>query len=215
MLTDSTSAWIDGYLRPRYPELVPLYVEACSILSSVRESGRLTEGQANRLFELASSPRTPLGENVAGMLGDLAGNFSEAQNIVARLSDAGQVHCRINALVALDSFHVGPLHARLISALLCDKSMKVRALASSKAMSFGMSELVPDLDRAIEKETNEKLRTELEWNRTLLRDGYLVRGQPNGTVWVTCKQGGGVVSRSFPEAQFESEGRKWIAEQRR
>ena len=213
MLTDIEKSWVDEYLKPRYPELVPLYLEACSVASEARQSGQLTEAQANRLLELASSPRTPLSENVAGMLGQLAGSLPSAQAVLTTLAAAPRVLCRINALAALQELPVGRLHVQLISAALRDKSRRVRALAADKAMGFGMRDLLPELEHAVNHEQDSKLRDSLAWNLALLRDGYLVKQNSNGTVWVSCRRGGSVVSRSFPAGQFETDGRQWIAEQ--
>jgi hypothetical protein len=211
--SDCEASWVDTYLKPRYPELVPLYTEACSIASEARASGRLTAPRARRLIELASSARTPLGENVAGMLGELAAAMPEAQDAIAALAEARQVHGRINALVAIESFPVGPRHHRLIGMLLRDRSRRVRGLAADKAVSFGLKELLPELNQAVEAETNPELRDELEGQVALLRDGYRVRARDDGSMWVTCRKGRGVVSRFFSLGQFESEGRRWIAEQ--
>jgi hypothetical protein len=213
MSSDIEAIWIDTYLKPRYPELVPLCTEARSIASDAQASGRLTVPQARRLIELASSARTPLGENVAGMLGELAGAIPEAQDAIAALAEARQVHGRINALVAIESFPVGRLHVRLIGVLLRDRSRRVRGLAADKAVSFGLKELLPELIQAVQAETNPELREELEAQVALLRDGYRVSARDDGSVWVTCRKGRGVVSRRFSVGQFESEGQRWIAEQ--
>lgn len=213
MLTESESSWVEGYLIPRYPELVALYIEARSIASSAKVSGKITSDQIHRLVEFASSTRTPLSENVAGMLGELA-SFGEAQEAVLGLAQAGQLHCRVNALVALDSTTSESLCVSVISRLLMDKSSKVRALAGSKAMSFGIKSLIQNLDKAIKDEKQQKIRADLEWDRDLLRDDYIVKNQGDGRVYVTCRQKGGVISTSFPEAEFESKGRKWIEKQR-
>jgi hypothetical protein len=147
------------------------------------------------------------------MLGELAAAIPEAQDAIAALAEARQVHGRVNALVALEAFPVGRLHVRLIGMLLRDRSRRVRGLAADKAMSFGLKELLPELVQAVEAETNPELHDELEAQVTLLRDGYRISARDDGSVWVTCRKGRGVVSRRFSVGQFESEGQRWIAEQ--
>jgi hypothetical protein len=213
VLSASEASWIESYLKPRYPDLVASYIQAREIVSAARVSGQLTAGQADQLAIMASSRRKPLGENVAGMVGELAADFPEADRVLQHLATAREVHCRINALAALDSITPCSTHIRLVALLLRDRSAKVRALAASKAMSFGLKELVPALSDAIERETNEKLRAELRWNCDLLRDGYSCKDQGDGCLWISCRRDGGVVSTSFRVKEFESEGRRWIAEQ--
>ncbi len=202
MSSDRETSWVNTYLRSRYPELVPLYAEACSIAAEAKASACLTAPQARRLSELAASSRAPLGENVAGLLGELAAAIPEAQDAIAALAGARQVHGRINALVAIESFPVGRLHVRLIGMLLRDRSRRVRRLAADKAMGFGMKELLPELIQAVQAETNLQLRDELEAQVALLRDGYRVRALDDGSVWVTCRKDRGLVSRRFYVRQF-------------
>jgi hypothetical protein len=146
------------------------------------------------------------------MIGELAVIFLQAQDALRQLASSHQAHCRLNALVALNSFSPSPLHIELIEKLLQDKSVKVRLLAASQALSCGVKSLVRALNDAIDRESTPKVKVELEWNRNLLRDGYIATSRDDGSVWVTCRQGGGVISTSFPADQFESKGRKWISE---
>ena len=212
MLSESESSWVEVYLRPRYPELVEGYVEARGIVFSAQSTKHLATVDVQRLVAMAQSERKPLGENVSCMLGELAVSFPQAQDALRQLALSPAAHCRINALAALDSFPPSALHFELIERLLQDKSTKVRALAASKALSCGARGLLSALGSAIEREKNPELRAELEWNRSLLRDGYISTTREDGSVWVTCRRGGGVISASFPADQFESKGRQWIAE---
>ncbi len=215
MLTKSESSWLETYLQPRYPELVPEYLEAHAIASTARAAGHLEAESAARLVELASRSRKPLGENVAAMIARLAATLPAARDAIRTLAGARVVHGRINALVALGWLSWGDLHDELVSRLLRDASTKVRALAASAMMESGVTSLVPLLDDAITTETSEKLRAELVWNRDLLRDGWVADTPVDGRIWVTCRRRSGTVSMSFTTDEFEIKGHEWIASQRR
>lgn len=215
MLTKSESSWLETYLRPRYPELVPEYLEAHGIASSARAAGHLDAEAAARLVELASRPRRPLAENVAAMIARLAGTLPAARDAIRTLAGAKVVHGRVSALIALSGLSWGDLHDELVSRLLRDASTKVRELAASAVRESGITSLVPLLDDAIAAETNEKLRFQIARARDLLRDGWVADAPVDGHIWVTCRRRNGIVSMSFTTDAFESKGREWIASQRR
>ncbi len=215
MLTKSESSWLETYLQPRYPELVPEYLEAHAIASTARTAGHLDAEAAARLVELASRPRKPLGENVAAMIAGLAGTLPAARDAIRTLAGAKVVHGHVNALVALCGLSWCDLHDELVSRLLRDPSIKVRALAASAVRESGITSLVPLLDNAIAAETNEKLRVQIARDRDLLRDGWVADAPVDGRIWVTCRRRSGTVSMSFTTDTFETKGREWIASQRR
>ncbi len=205
-----TESWIKGYLEPRYPELVAPYREAERICDTALASGQLTESSLSTLLESAKSARTPLGENVSGMLGSLAGRFSIVQDAIRAMARDKKAHVRINALVALDSEQQSPLNAEILSAALRDRSARIRALAADKIMTFGLQCLLPQLEEAIASEAKPELQATLIWERGLLRDGFRIVDAGDGRVNVTCRMGGGVVSKLFSKREMETTGRQWI-----
>jgi len=199
-------------LEPRYPELVAPYRAAERIRDAALDSGVLHEGDLAAILESAKSSRTPLGENVAAMLGELADRFDAARASIRQLAQDSKVHVRVNALVALHSHSLSQLHQQILASALRDRSARVRGLAADKIMSFGLRPLLPALEDAIARESKPDLRAVMEWERDLLRDGFRTEGKEDGTVWVTCRRPGGTTSRSFPIEEMETTGRKWIRE---
>ena len=164
-MASTEDSWVRDYLQPRYPELVAPYLRALHASRSALVKGALSPDVVQDLVESARSRRTPLGENVASMIGDLANHFSAARDAIKSLACDPSVHVRINALVALSSYAVSHLHEELLSAALTDRSARVRALAADKIMSMDLRQLVPTLETAIARESKPELRATLEWER--------------------------------------------------
>lgn len=211
-MSEVTESWIKGYLEPRYPELVAPYRQAERIREAALRSGQLSESSLSVLLGSAESARTPLGENVSGMLGSLADRFPLVRDAIRAMARDKRAHVRINALVALESHEKSPLHDEILSTALRDRSAKIRALAADKIMGFGLRRLLPELEDAIAREAKPELQGALVWERDLLRDGFRIVDTHNGRVNVTCRTAGGVVSTSFSSNEMETKGRQWIKE---
>jgi hypothetical protein len=97
-VSEVTESWIREYLEPRYPELVAPYREAESIRDAALVSGQLSESSISLLVKGAKSPRTPLGENISGMLGSLADQFPQVKDAIRAMFRDKKMHVRINAL---------------------------------------------------------------------------------------------------------------------
>ncbi|MEA3099475.1 MAG: hypothetical protein QOF74_3715 [Caballeronia mineralivorans] len=212
MVLEVTESWIKEYLEPRYPELVAPYREAERIREAALKSGHLSESSLSLLLESARSARTPLGENVSGMLGSLADRFPLVRDAVRMMARDKKAHVRINALVALDSQQKSPLNDEILSGALRDRSARIRALAADKIMTFGLRYLLSELEEAIAREAKPELRATLAWERDLLRDGFRIVDTGDGRVNVTCRTGGGVTSTSFSKNEMKTKGRQWIKE---
>jgi hypothetical protein len=124
--------WVRDYLRPRYPELVAPYIEASRLYRNAKRRGAVTSSALKTLLTYARSPRTPLGENVASMLGELYDIDKSVATAIRQLATGRQVHERINSLVALDSCSTSSLHTELFALALGDRSTRVRELAEDK-----------------------------------------------------------------------------------
>jgi hypothetical protein len=206
-------SWVRDYLRPRFPELVAPYLEALQITEQAKLKGELSRAALETLLVHAKSRRTPLGVNVAGMLGSLYEVHSHVGEAIRALACGGSVHERINALVALDSCSTAKLHVELFAAALTDRSARVRALAADKIVGHGIGELHEQLEAAHQREAKPGLKAELATQVEWLTKGYSLKRE-DGAVWVTCRiPGRGTVGTSFPTSEFESKGRAWIKAQ--
>jgi hypothetical protein len=155
-----------------------------------------------------------LSEYAAGLLGRLARRFQVAKDSIQRLSVDRRLRARVNALVALESFEVCDLHEAIARVALEDRSTKVRNLAADKIRGWNLRQLLPDLERAIAREPKLELRTTLEKQRDLLRDGYSLKHDADGSVWITYQQAtGGLIGRWVPAEEFRSKGAAAIAKE--
>jgi len=206
-----TDSWVREYLQPRFPELVKPFLDALDLCRRAHSSGALTAMDAQKLLAHARSTRTPLGENAAAFLGELCDSQSAACEVVRTLASSSRVHERVNALVALDSCQAGELHVEILASALADRSARVRALAADKVVGHGVKSLIAELDSAIAREKDSKLRAELTTNRALLAYGYDVRHEGE-FVYVTCRPPRwSSTFKRFSLAEFENEGNEWIA----
>ena len=215
MKTDTTEAWIRDFLQPRYPELVAPYRKAEELCEVAKQTGLLPPDAIATLLVSARSVRTPVGESVSGMIGELADRFDAARDAIRQMAGDTKVHVRVNALVALESHSLSQLHRDVLASALRDRSARVRSLAADKIMCFGLSDLLPDLEAAIGRETKAEVQATLKWGRDLLLDGYRIEEKDDGRAWVTCRTGAGVVSTSFSIEEMETRGREWIAQNAR
>lgn len=215
MTTDfanATDEWVREYLQPRYPELVHAFLDAQTSHTHAMATGRIAPSALERLVAHARSPRTPLGENVAAMIGNLYAKIPSLEAAIRALATGSRVHERVNALVALDSGPPTELHVELLACLLQDKSARVRALAADKIVVHRLEALASALEAAAARERNPRVADHLRSSIDYLRQRFHVL-QVNESFWVTCRPrpGGSSVSKLFTQAQFETTAPAWIA----
>ena len=202
--------WVLEYLVPRRPELVASFLEAREICDRVGRTKSLESGDAERLLGFARSPHTPLGENVASMIGERYAKVPSLGTIIRALAGGRLIHERINALVALSSYPSTDLHSELLAHLLRDKSARIRELAADKIVDHGLTGLHTELEAAVARESNPKVLDALRSDIEYLRCGFLVR-RAGEDVWVTCRQPRkGSTSKLFTREEFDAEGSAWI-----
>ena len=168
-------SWVRDYLKPRYPELVSSYLEASKLYRGSKKRRSVNARALDKLLSHATNPRTPVGENVASMIGELYDIDESVEVAIRKLAGGGQVHERINALVALDSCRTTKLHDELLAELLVDRSARVRALAADKIVGHGLRTLLSKLREAHRREEKKEVKTELEADIEYLTKGMHVR----------------------------------------
>ena len=160
----------------------------------------------------AQSRRAPLGENAAALLGQLHERHPAVGCAIRTLADGRKLHERINALVALSSCECGPLHVELLGSALEDASARVRTLAADKIVQFRLRELAPELNAAIERESDPVTKGELQICSQWLLRGFAVRTLGD-RVWVSCLTSTGTVGKHFAASEFETLGQEWVETQ--
>jgi hypothetical protein len=207
-------SWIRDFLKPRYPELVPDFKKALEDFETTITSGVLAPERLQTILECARNRRTPLGENVAALLGELAVRFASAQQVIREMSHDAKAHVRINALVALNTSSPTELHDEVLRPALKDRSSKLRRLAADKIMQFGLRHLIPDVEEAVAREADPRTRDCLARERDLLRKGFYSRRQDDGRIWLSCRLPGGSLTSVFVSAEdVRRKGLKAIAKE--
>lgn len=189
-------------------------LRALTAFDAAMQSDVLADEELRIVVDCAHSPRTPLGENTAILLGELAERFASAKAAVLEMAVHPKVHVRVNSLVAISSARPTGLHGDVLRIALKDRSSRMRLLAADKVMQFRLRALLPHLEQAIAHEGVEKIRQELEVSRDLLRDGYHVRRCDGAHAWLTYRMpaGTGTTSISVSADDLRNKGGKAIAE---
>jgi hypothetical protein len=208
---DTNEGWIRAYLQPRYPELVKPYRDAVAIAKKASEQRAISAPALARLLEYARSPRTPLGENAASMLGDLFNHIAGVGEAIRNLAEGKAMHERINALVALSNRRVRPLHSELFEKLLRDRSSRVRELTADKIQSHKLKKLVGPLAAAVLREKNAEVREAMRGVHSFLTRGFNLRkyGDKSGvTYWKPVARM--YVLEFFKSGELEAKEPGWI-----
>ena len=203
--------WIRDYLEPRYPDLVEPYRQAAQITASAMQSGQLDDADLQVLLTHAASRKTVLSNNVGDMLGKLAKSFPSALAALEQMAQGSKVGLRSQALLSMLRLPPSPVHERMYSAALSDKSKNIRMIAAQNIQSQAMAVLLPQLAHAIECETDDAARQQLTQCLGLLRDGFVLETDESGNQWVTCCAKGSSTSRMFTNEELETTGKDWIA----
>jgi hypothetical protein len=86
-----------------------------------------------------------------------------------------------------------------------DASAKVREFTVEASRNYEMKECLPLLIARQAIETNKKVRDNLEFNIPLIRDGYFVEADSDGTYSLVVSKAGGVVSTGIQKEDLEPE----------
>jgi hypothetical protein len=215
MSTERQSAqeWVSGYVQQQHPKLVFPCLRAADAFDRTAVVGSLSQGDAELLKDAARNRSSLLSEYAASLLGRLAQRFPLARDAIAQLSKDAQLRARISALVALESVPVCDLHVTVGRVALNDRSRRVRELAADKIRGWRLWQLLPDVEQAIARESDVALRSALELQRDLLRNGYSVRPAHGGVSIVYQAAGTGLISTWVREAEFRTKGIAAIARQ--
>jgi hypothetical protein len=198
--------WLRDYLRKRYPDLEPAILAAIDAFDTIKIDKRLNQELLAPIVEAASSSRRPLYENATGFLAKLTGDYAEAHEAVAKMSQDSRSHVRFNSLLCLAKATPLAFTLRLIRQGLQDKSSIVRQKAADWAGRLRLREVVLDLEEAFGKEQNAKVKATIEFELKLLRDGYILKPDPDGGFWITAFTPNGTGSRRVEQTEFERRG---------
>jgi hypothetical protein len=205
--------WLRDYLRKRQPDLEPQLLAAIDAYDTIQQENRLDAGRLAPIVAAASSSRRPLYENAAEFLGKLTGKYALARESVEKMAVDSRSHVRFNAILCLKKATPLDFTLRIIRQGLRDKRANVRGKAADWAGRLRIREVVPDLEAAFAVEKNKKARETIEFELRLLRDGYILEQEKDGTFCVTAFTPNGCGSRWFKKTEIEQRGMEAIVAQ--
>jgi hypothetical protein len=203
---DYYESWLRDYLQKRQPDLVPPLLAAIDAYDTIQEENRLDAGLLAPIVAAASSSRRPLYENVTEFLGKLTTEYALARQSVETMAVDSRSHVRFNAILCLTKTTPLDFTLRIIRQGLRDKSATVRGKAADWTGRLRLRQVVPDLEAAFAVEKNTKARETIEFELRLLRDGYILEQEENGTFCVTAFTPIGCGSRRFKGTEIEQRG---------
>lgn len=199
-------AWINNTLRKYWPDLEPALCAAIDAYDSIQQAGTTSEDTLRPIIEAACSSRRPLYENVTGLLGALAEQFTAARDAVEKMSIDRRSQVRLNAILCLTKAMPASFSMRLLRQALCDKSAVVREKAADWAGRLRMRQLVPDLEAAFRAEKRAATRDTIEFEMRLLRDGYIFKPAKDSGYFLTTYTKQGVKGRFVRQSDVDSRG---------
>jgi hypothetical protein len=203
----------DSYLcelREKHPQDEPVMRAALDAFDAIQAEGKVTQRLLEPIVQAASDSRKMLFEIPVDFLDQLTGSYGEAREAVATMAVDKRSHTRFNAIMCIGKAAPKSFKLELLRQGLRDKSSKVRLKAADWAGRQRLRELVPDLEDALAAEDNDKARATIEFELRLLRDGYILVTERDGTVRVTAFTPNGCGSRWFEQTEIDQRGIKTI-----
>jgi len=171
---DKYDSWFATYLEPRYPELVAPLRAALDAYDRIQRQKRIDSADLQPIVDVARSHRRPLYENASNLLEALTADHREARDAVAEMAKDRKAQVRFNAIICLGRRTPREFCVNLLCQALSDKSARVRQKAADWAQRLDLSEIVPDLERALSNETHAGAKRTIEFGLRLMRDGYIL-----------------------------------------
>ncbi|PQO36797.1 hypothetical protein C5Y96_06420 [Blastopirellula marina] len=201
---EQTKQWLTEVIEPRCPELLPEIHAVMDAADSIDQRGTVSDTDLAAIVHGARSARRPLYEYTVDIVAGLAADYQEVQAVVMELAEDKSAQVRFNAVLCLGKRTPSELCERVLRRGFVDRSTKVRRKAADWMLRLRMSSLLPDLEEAMSLESDEKVRSAMEFTLGLVRDRYLLR--PSGDGYSIVIQSGGIIGQSITQQQLDDEG---------
>ena len=140
------------------------------------------------------------------LLSDLSGQFTEVQEAIETMARDPHSHVRFNAILCIGASTPASMSMQLLRQCLHDKSARVRGKAADWIGRMRLRELVPDLEEASRNETHVEAKDTINFELRLLRDGYILARQSDGTFSVTARTKIGCIGCFVSESELNRRG---------
>ena len=205
------AAWFERRRGPRDAQDEADLLAIADAYDAAIMSGSLSAEQLESVVEGASSPRGLLRNNATKLLMKLSGRWPIAADAISNMFCSRQAHVRFAALCSLGRETPVSVTEALLKAGLRDKSSRVRWKAADRANCLERRNLVPEINAALNVESNDKARRSIELDLRMLRDGYWVEHESPGWTSVTARlHNGGITCRAVSNDEFRAKGLEGI-----
>lgn len=199
--------FVTQYVRPVLPEHEPDLLLA---IKSIDSGQPVSDQVLSTIESSASDHRRNVYETCTYILAQLAVQDVRALAVVAKMAAASTVDARHNAILCLRSENPSAHCESIVRAALNDKTPRVRCKAADWAGRLRLRSVVPDLERAVQQESNKKTREVMCFELELLRDGFVSRQIDDSSTSVTVLTPTGRLSRAYSTKDVEARGFKAI-----
>jgi hypothetical protein len=184
----SYRAWVGDHVEE--PKKRHLAIDALDAFERLQSAKSVSAQQLVPIVDAAQCQFVRIWEIGTHLLCTLAENHAEAQGAIRAMLVSKHARVRYQSIALLRLTSVPRSFAvDLLRLALRDKSWQVRGKASESAGWLGVKELLPDLQEALRVEKHAICRECLNFDFTMLRDGYLLC-QPEGVLYVNLNRDG-------------------------
>jgi hypothetical protein len=187
----------------RHPDDEKAVLAAADAYDVAVAAGKIAPGQLQVIIDAVSNPRTRVWENCIYLLQSASEQWPQAAEAILDMMRSTKANVRFAALCSLGPQTPSPVIDQAIRNGLCDRSSRVRWKAADKANQLDCKHLIPDVQRALQSETNARAKASIELDCAFLRDGYLAKPQGDGSFHISIKlpRGGTCVNVSAKELE--------------
>ena len=178
-------AWVERNIaQPNERELLNRAIDA---YAQARDAASVTAAQVEPLVFAAKSRFTRVWETAMELLVPLAPKHAVVRDAMREMLNSKKVNERFNVVASLMACVPKSLSMEVIRRALNDKGSRVREKATEAADHLFLNELLPDLERRLAFEGSPGAKKALEFHVAMLRDGYILRREEDGTPRLTVR----------------------------
>jgi hypothetical protein len=166
---------------------------AVDALDVVQQTDELHPKLLRPILDAVSSSRRPLYENTCEFMRILSAKWPEANDGILAMSQSTKAHVRFNAILCLGKSTPATTVERVLKSGLLDKSSRVRRKAADWIGRLRKRELLHEWAVALSSERDAKVRSTMDFELRLLRDGYILKPAQGGRFRVTVRTEDGCV----------------------
>ena len=208
----SYKEWLDhGYTGPRNAADEAMLLKVAEAYDAVRRDGKLSPKRLQAIVDGVSNKKMIVWANASDLLQLLSYDYTDAAEAILEMSKSRHGHVRFSALCSLGKETSPDVVDAVIRLGLADQSSRVRWKAADRARYLGRKNLVPEIAAALNAERHAKTRDSVDLSLKLLRDGYTVEEQKDGTFFLTVSCRGGFCCRYVGAQEMKSRGVEAIA----